>query len=137
MKSRHWIKSSIRDGSASPTTMKSNGKVNQPSVKKADIQRSPCIGKVRRSQVNTTIYLLIVCINMQVAKQQCQHPRWPTIYGTTIRNIRQLSAMQKLYTPKARTANLLPKESERGQDAGRTLNPKAICTCLCSSLTMP
>ena len=42
---------------------------------------------------------------------------------------------QTIY-PKARTANLSPKESERGQDAGHTLNPKAICTCRYSSLTM-
>jgi len=67
------------------------------STKETDNQRSTCIGKVRRPKVNTIIYLLIVGINMQVAKEQHQHPRWPTI-DQTIYDNRQLSAMQKLYT---------------------------------------
>jgi len=96
-------------------------KGDQPSInegsrrltKGTDHQRSTFIDKVRRSQVNATIYLLIVGNNIPVAKQQCQQT-WPTIYQA-IYDIRQLSAIKKLYTPKSKTAKQSPNENKKGK----------------------
>ena len=76
---------------------KSQSTINEESrhsTKETDNQRSTYIDKVRRSQID----LLIYC-----RQQQHQHSRWPTISNDKYNN-RRLSAVQKLYTPKARTA---------------------------------
>ena len=83
---------------------------NQPSTKEStsNVQR--------QSQVNATIYLLLVDSNAQ-----CQQT-WPTStigyqHTATIRN-------QKHNTPQSKTANKCRKETKRGgQNGGRTSIP--------------
>ena len=62
----------VRRNDSQPSTINEG---SRHSTKGIDNQQSTFIDKVRRSQVNTTIYLLIVDINIPVAKQQRQHLR--------------------------------------------------------------
>ena len=76
------------------------------STSETDNQRSTCIDKVRRSQVNTTIYLLIV-------GSQCQQSRWPTKYQTTIRQSTVIGDAKTIY-PNSKDCKLIAKRKWKG-----------------------
>jgi len=111
----------VRRNDSQPSTINEG---SRHSTKGIDNQQSTFIDKVRRSQVNTTIYLLIVDINIPVAKQQRQHLRWPTKYQTICGN-RQLSAIKNYIPPKQRLQINRQIKMKRGKDVGRTSYPKA------------
>jgi len=64
-------------------------------------------------ELGSSVMGFIVGNNIPVAKQQCQQT-WPTIYQA-IYDIRQLSAIKKLYTPKSKTAKQSPNENKKGK----------------------